>query len=110
MPLRPQALLGLNVEPLSMEYRARLHSPAQVGGGVVVIGVVEGSAADEAGLRLYDVLTAWDAHPLPDPAALAARLGAAVAGQRVVLSGWRAQTAHTWSVVLRPLPTSPKIR
>ncbi|MCU0464910.1 MAG: PDZ domain-containing protein [Anaerolineae bacterium] len=92
-------LIGLNVEPLTDEHRARLHSPALH--GVVVIGVVEGAAAHAAGLRPYDVITDFGGAPVTSPDELFALVASHQAGETVVVTGWRGQAAREWSVTLQ---------
>lgn len=92
-------LIGLNVEPLTDEHRARLHSPAPH--GVVVIGVVEGAAAHTAGLRAYDVVTEFGGAPVTSPDGLFALVASHQAGETVTVAGWRGQSAREWSVTLQ---------
>lgn len=92
-------LIGLNVEPLTDEHRARLHSPAPH--GVVVIGVVEGAAAHTAGLRAYDVISDFGGVPVTSPDGLFALVAAHQTGETVTVTGWRGQSAREWSVTLQ---------
>jgi serine protease Do len=55
---------GVTVEDLTREYRARLDIPGKVK-GVVITEVEAGSAAEDAGLRVGDVLQEINRKPVP---------------------------------------------
>jgi serine protease Do len=57
--------LGVELAPLSASDAQRLG--IRTGRGALVVRVVHGSPADQAGLKPNDVVIAWDDHPVEDP-------------------------------------------
>jgi S1-C subfamily serine protease len=74
--------------------------------GVVLEQVVPGGAADRAGLRVGDVLLAFEGAPVADPVALRALIGARRIGDRVRLELARGSERQTVSVELGARPES----
>jgi hypothetical protein len=74
-------------------------------GGAVVTGLMAGGPADEAGLRVDDVLEAVDGAPVPDIglAALRARLAESAAGERVAIGARRGGAVVQATLLLRDL-------
>ena len=85
--LAPGMPLGLAVRGLSPDEAQGAGLPQR--GGVLVLGVGEGSRAAAAGLRAGDILLALAGQALQDPADLETRLAAAAPGAAVVLRLWR---------------------
>jgi len=61
--------------------------------GALVAGVDAGSAAEAAGLRTGDVITAFNGAPLGRAGELSSHLGVALAGERIRLTVWRTRKA-----------------
>jgi serine protease Do/serine protease DegQ len=74
---------GLRVDTIQPEVAQRL--PAQVSGGVAIVDVFSGSAAEAAGLRRGDIIVDVDGRPVDDPAALVRELARVPAGTAVRL-------------------------
>jgi ankyrin repeat protein len=85
----PASLGIVGYEPSELK-----RNPEQPPDGVPVKNVLMGSAADRAGLKKNDLLTAINGTPLSDFASLRALLGSRKAGDRMKLSVWR--PAKTW--------------
>jgi serine protease Do len=60
----PEALQGLQVEPISPQLRARLELPSTLKAGIVVTGVAPGGAAQRAGLAPGDVIVELNRQPI----------------------------------------------
>lgn len=75
--------------------------------GVLVNGLYPGSPAERAGLRVGDVITAIDGHPVADPAELRYRIVTAPVGGTARMSVLRAGRALDVSVALIAPPEDP---
>jgi hypothetical protein len=84
--VRNQALLGVSAET---------HAA-----GVKVVFVKEGSAADKAGIKQYDVITAIDGHKLPDFDRLTARIAQHQPGDKIKVEIIRNDQPITLQAVL----------
>ncbi|KRB96887.1 hypothetical protein ASE11_15935 [Hydrogenophaga sp. Root209] len=62
--------------------------------GALVAGVDVGSAAEKGGLRVGDIVTAFNGAPLGHAGELTSHLGVASPGERVRLGVWRARKAQ----------------
>jgi putative serine protease PepD len=76
-------------------------------GGAKVTAVVGGSPAARAGLKVGDVITAFDGRPIADADALTAAVGAAKPGEKATLTVRRGGATKTLSVTLGTQPSSP---
>ncbi len=87
LPELRRAVLGVVVSP-------------GTGDGIVVMRVVPGGPADEAGLEVKDVITKVDDVEVADPAALIKAIGAHKAGDEVVITVKRDGETKTLTVKL----------
>lgn len=79
-----RAFLGVEATHLTPELRRHFGAPENA--GLLVARVEEGSPAAEAGLRVGDVLTTVDGHPVADLSELVASVRNRKAGDRVRMS------------------------
>ena len=101
------ARLGVTMQDLSAPLAGSfgLKSPD----GALVSGVVPGSAAEKAGLRAGDVITAVDGEPVHVAGDLSSRVGLARPGDRMTLSVWRDRSRSDLPVTLgRAEPDGPQ--
>ncbi|MEO5702763.1 MAG: DegQ family serine endoprotease [Gammaproteobacteria bacterium] len=77
--------LGLQVQDLTPELAQAFNLPRQGLQGAVVTQVVPGSAADKAGLKAGDVITAANGQPVRDSGVLRNSVGLSPVGKRVKL-------------------------
>jgi membrane-associated protease RseP (regulator of RpoE activity) len=77
--------------------------------GAVVVGIVEGSAAEEAGLRLGDVIVAVDNVPIDRNHALPDVLAQYRPGDPVTIEVWRNGEGRTLRATLRENPDDPAL-
>jgi serine protease Do len=61
---QPEALQGLQLEPITPQLRARLELPSTLKAGIVVTGVAPGSAAQRAGIAPGDVIVELNKQPI----------------------------------------------
>lgn len=94
-----RGFLGVNVTELDEELAERLG--LDITRGVVVTGVVPGSAAEDAGIQLNDVIVAVDGKPMPSAPALLEYIGRARIGQTLNLTLDRHGKKLQIAVVLR---------
>ncbi len=94
-----RGFLGINITELDDELAERLG--LDVTRGVVVTGVVPGSAAEDAGIQLNDVIVAVDGKPVTSAPALLEYVGRARIGQTLHLTLDRHGKKHQIAVVLR---------
>ena len=78
--------IGIQVRsgPITPDEATALGLPT--GGGAIITGVEEGSAADRSGLHAGDVVVAFDAAPIKDSDDLVSRVASAAPGSRVRLT------------------------
>lgn len=81
------AFLGVMLSETTSELRSHLGAPE--GAGVLVSKVVEGSAAEEAGLRVGDILAAVDGKTVASTWELRQAVGSYEPGTTVGLEVWR---------------------
>ena len=86
-PERPRGFLGITLEPVSDAVRSAL--AMEEGRGVLVGTVVEGSAAEEAGMASGDVILSMDRRPVRGPRELIRTVAAHAPGDRLDLEVWR---------------------
>ncbi|HYN86285.1 MAG TPA: DegQ family serine endoprotease [Pyrinomonadaceae bacterium] len=77
--------LGVNIQPVTTEIAASL-GLAEGTRGVIINNVVAGSAAERAGLRRGDVVTAFNGQPVSDTNSLRNRVASAQPGSEVTLT------------------------
>ncbi len=90
--------LGVRIASLTAATAARYNLPVR--SGVILDSVLEGMAAERAGLRDGDILTALDGKPLTQSGDLLKALRAKRPGDTVKLRYQRGETARTTSVRL----------
>jgi len=83
----PHGYLGVTIQNLDLTLATAfgLDRPR----GALVAGVDAGSAAEAAGLRAGDVITAFNGEPLGHAGELSSHLGVALSGQQIRLTVWR---------------------
>lgn len=96
---RRGALLGIEMTPMSPELRAHFGAPEDA--GTMVSRVIEGSAAEAAGLRVGDVVTRIDGDPVDSPAAMAMLVGRHQADDVVQIDVVRDGVPETFTATLR---------
>ncbi len=94
-----RGFLGINITELDDELAERLG--LNITRGLVVTGVVPGSAAEDAGIRLNDVIVAVDGKPVASAPALLEYVGRARIGQTLNLTLDRHGKKLQIAVVLR---------
>jgi len=80
---RQPGFLGVTAAPLDAETRAHFELPEAIEAGVVLMDIVDGSAAANAGLRAGDVLVSFDGKPVGSFEELRDRVSAHAAGDAV---------------------------
>ena len=90
-----KAWIGVRMAPMPAALEAHLGR-----GGLMVGNVVEGSPADDAGLRQYDVIATFDGVEIEEMSDLVSAIGEAGAGGRVKVTVIRGAQEQT--VTLRP--------
>ena len=92
------ARLGVSLQDLSAPLASSfgLATPS----GALVSSVVPGSAADKAGLKAGDVITAVDGAPVQVAGDVSQRVGLAQPGQRMALAVWRDKSRSELAVTL----------
>ena len=90
-----KAWIGVRMAPVPAALEAHLRR-----GGLMVGNVVEGSPADDAGLRQYDVIATFDGVDIEEMSDLVSAIGAAGAGGRIRVIVIRGAQEET--VTLRP--------
>lgn len=100
----PGAFLGVEVEDDSSALAAQFGLP--VSQGAVVVSVLPGTAAAQAGLSAGDVIVAFDGHKVASAAALGAIEETLHPGDQVSLSYWTSSSERTVTVRLGTRPAS----
>lgn len=59
--------LGIRTDVLPKELSAQLNEDVLIGQGILVTGFTENSPAKKQGMKVYDILLAYDGHPLMHP-------------------------------------------
>ena len=94
--------LGISLEKVSDAVRSAL--ALEEGAGVMVGRVVEGAAAEEAGLVEGDVIVSIDDRPLRGPGELMATIAGHAPGDSIRLEVWRQGQAHLLEAYLGERP------
>src|ERR1700687_2184207 len=81
---KPKGFLGLELAPLTRSAEAR--APLLISGGALIVDVVPKSAADSAGFKTGDIVTAIDNKAVASAEEAAQLLGAKRAGDKVTVS------------------------
>lgn len=100
--VRGQLGLGLHGGPILDDEAATLGLPNAA--GAIVRTVEPGSAAEHAGLRAGDVITAIDGRPVADTRDLIARTASMQPGTRVTVNGFRDSVAYTRMATIEGQP------
>ena len=100
--LRRAGFIGVRAGQLTDEARARLRITGD--GGILVLGVVDGGAAKEAGLEPDDVITQINDHKIANPDDFVATVIRLRAGDSVTIHFVRGRAAQTKQVALKPRP------
>jgi membrane-associated protease RseP (regulator of RpoE activity) len=96
------AYLGVRFDTLSAGDRERLKAPDEA--RVRVVGVMKDSPAEEAGLRVDDLILELDGRKLADAGEMVSRMSRARVGDRVSLTIWRDGERRTLQATLRERP------
>ena len=105
-PAREPGFLGVTAHALDAETRALFEIPEGVAKGVVIAEVVEGSAAEKAGLRPGDVITTFDGKPVTAFEELRDIVMARAAGESVAYVARRGTGTIEGKVVLGSRPVA----
>jgi serine protease Do len=97
--------LGASGQPVTAEMFQDLRLPRPT--GVLINGVQKGSPAEEAGLKVGDVVTSVNGRAVDDPEALRFRIATQSVGATLQLSIMRAGHEGTLAVRLAPPPDVP---
>ena len=92
------ARLGVTLQDLSAPLASSFGLKAP--DGALVASVMPGSAADKAGLKAGDVITAVDGRPVQVAGDVSTRVGMARPGERMKLALWRDKAGEELSVTL----------
>lgn len=106
LPLSAAERAAFGVVPADAEAAAHALRPA--GGGLVVDSVWPGSPADKAGVKSGDIITAFDGIPVPDRAALSARLAQHRPGDAVQVALLADGQPRTLTITLTARPAKAK--
>jgi len=99
-----QAFLGLGVAPLHPAIASQLSDVIGKDRGVMVANVTKDSPADQAGLKLHDVLVTYDKHDVYSPEQLVKMVRNDKAGREVVLGYVHAGQLHEATIKLGEAP------
>lgn len=86
-------LLATITEDTAATYRAGINCG-------VLIGLREGGAAEKAGLKDYDIITALDGEPVKDMYELQQRIFSMKPGEKVRITVWRDNSYHEYTIPL----------
>ena len=89
----PRGYLGIGLTDLTPELRAHFGVPQE--SGVMVSKIDAGSPADKAGVKVGDILTAFDGKPVASSFDLRHRIRGADDGAAATLEVWRAGKVQT---------------
>ncbi len=93
---------------VAADAEAAAHALRPAGGGLVVDSVWPGSPADKAGVKSGDIITAFDGAPVPDRAALSARLAQHRPGDAVQVALLADGQPRTLTITLTARPAKAK--
>jgi len=105
-----QAYLGLGVGPLSPALASQLPDVIGKGRGVLVLQVAEGSPADQAGLKQYDVLVRYNDQDLYSPEQLVKLVRNAEPGSEVEIGYVRGGKLQEAKITLTETPARGPVR
>jgi serine protease Do/serine protease DegQ len=94
-----RAYLGVHMQDITPELAQAFNIKTQR--GAIVTRVVKGSAADEAGLRVGDIVTAVDGHQLNSADSLRNKVGLLMVGQKITLDIIRDGDSKTLSAKVK---------
>lgn len=98
-------LLGVRIATVTPQAQTALSLPAA--SGALVVGIVDGSAAQKAGLGLESVIVSVDGQPVHVPADLSRLITAAGPGREVKLTFYHRGELHERGVTLEAFADSP---
>lgn len=105
---RRPAFLGVSLAPLMEETRAQFSIPKDIQSGVVLIQVVDDSAADKAGFKQGDVLISFAGESIRTPEELAEAVSARQAGDQVAYVLRRGPGTILGKLTLGERPAGPE--
>jgi serine protease Do/serine protease DegQ len=97
-----RGMLGVQIQDLTPELAEAMD--VKVGNGALISSVVDGSAADKAGLKQGDIITALDGTAIDDASSLRNRVGLKRIGDTIKLSVLRDGKALTVKAVIGDMP------
>lgn len=95
----PQGRIGAKLETIDPHRALALSAPSA---GVVVLGTLPGSTAQQAGLLPQDVVVAVDSQPVADPIDARVEIAKAAIGSQVKLMVWRDRAFSVIPVTVGP--------
>ncbi len=108
--VRQQAYLGLGVAPVPEPLMAHLREVVGDGRGVLVAQVMEGSPAERAGLRIYDVVIRYDDQAVFSPEQLVKLVRNDKPGREVTLHVVRGGKIHPIKATLGAVAVRAPVR
>ena len=102
LDLRRAAFAGVQAGEVTKEARARLHFEDD--SGVLILGLVDGGSAKEAGVNVDDVITQINDRKIANTADFVTRVAKLRAGDKVTIQLIRNGEARTIPLVLKPRP------
>jgi serine protease Do/serine protease DegQ len=100
-----RGLLGVNINDVTPDLAATFGLPGN--SGALVAGVSANSAAERAGIEIYDVIVSINGAPIRDSGALRNAIGLLQPGVEITVGLIRDGRAQTATAVLGELPTAP---
>jgi len=98
--------LGIGIQSLTKELAQSFKLDQPV--GAVVTNIEKGSPADQAGLKLGDVILAYNGSKIEDPNELPRLVAATKPGDKATLEVWRNGKAERLGVNVGEFPAEPK--
>lgn len=100
----PRGKVGISMDTIDPQRAMALSRPSA---GVVVLGTVPGSGAQQAGILSQDVIVALDGQPIADTIDFRLAVAKKAIGSRVNMQVWRGGMFNMVSVVVGPGETAP---
>ena len=92
--------LGIRVEPVNPAFVSHLAEAQRNGQGLLVVGVLKGSPADKAGIKVHDIVMCYGDQKLFSPRQLAALVREGKSGEKVHLTVLREGKSETLKVTV----------
>lgn len=105
-----QAYCGISVSPLDPVLTAQLPDITDKGRGVVVAKVLKGSPAEQAGIKQYDIVVAYDDQDIYSPEQLVKLVRNDRPGREVAMSYVRGGKVHKATLKLGEMATTSEVR